>query len=176
VAVEFRTITGASGVVGDTGFKACLPAAAPAPALSLGPIDRIETSAGLVPHPSPDLRAIEGREGHTLRRHVGLGDDALRDRALRTHHDVSCFDSLAAAQQAVDEAFAENQGPIGAWMSSSRTPNLALHVQAERTLGRVFRYDSGRIETTSEAEVVLEHCPKLTEGYTVITAYPVPAA
>ncbi len=171
MAIDFRAVAGASGVLGEDGFKACLPSAT-TPVLSLS-IDRIETSpAAAETYRSLDLNAIEGENGHTLRRHVGLGDDALRDRAERTHHDVSCFDSAPQAQQAVDAAFAENQGKIAHWMGANRAGNLDLHVHFERTIGRVYRYDEDAFERSTDADVILEHRPALPDGYTVITAYP----
>ena len=172
MAIDFRTIAGASGVISDSGFKACLPVAAPSPLLSLRTVDRIETSAGSVTFPSPDLRSIEGAQGHTLRRHVGVSDAALEARALRTHHDVSTFEDAATAQLAVDEAFVENQSRIGAWVAAHSGANLALHVHFDTPCGRIFRYDSAAFEPARDADVILEHRPKMPDGYTVITAYP----
>lgn len=171
MAIDFRAVTGASGVLGEDGFKACLPSAS-TPVLSLS-LDRIDASPAVAQgFPSLDLRAIEGENGHTLRRHVGLDDQALRDRAVRTHHDVSCFDSTRAAQQAVDAAFAENQGTIARWAGENGRKNLDLHVHFDHTVGRVYRYDRDSIEASADAEVILEHRPALPDGYTVITAYP----
>ena|GEM_PF-2658232 len=170
MAIDFRIISGASGVLGQEGFKACLPSAM-APVLSLS-ADRIETSVGVATYNSVDLRAIEGENGHTLRRHVGLPDEALRDRALRTHHDVSCFDDARTAQQTVDAAFAENQEKIRHWTADKHRGNLDLHVHFEHSIGRVYRYDSAGFERSADADVILERRPALPGGYTVITAYP----
>jgi Bacterial CdiA-CT RNAse A domain len=170
VRSEAGRLLGATGVVSESGFKACLPLATPAPILSLAAVDRIERTAGVFD--SIDLRAIEGRDGHTLRRHVGRSDQELRDRALRTHHDVSCFDDGATAQHSVDEAFAENQTRIGSWLAAHRRGNLALHVHFASAVGRVFRYDEGRIVPATDADVILEPRPQLPQGYTVITAFP----
>ena len=161
--VDFRAICGASGVLGEQGLKTCL-----APAVSLS-ADRIETSAG---YHTLDLAAIEGRCGHTLRRHVGLTDAALVDRALRTHHDVSCFNDTTTAQQTVDRAFAENQGRIGDWVGAHRRANLDLHVHFDRAIGRVFRYDTAVFQAARDADVILERNPTMEQGFTVITAYP----
>jgi hypothetical protein len=170
VTVDFRTISGASGVLLEDGFKACLPSANPAPVLSLS-ADRIETRT-LETYRSPDLASIEGAEGHTIRRHVAQSDTALRERALRTHHDVSSFSDTATAQRTVDAAFAENQGRIAAWMSSRTWSHLDVHVHFSETIGRVYRYDRADIESTPNAEVILERRPAMPQGYTVITAYP----
>jgi len=171
VAIDFRAVTGASGVLGEEGFKACLPSAS-TPVLSLS-IDRIETTTAVTDgFRSVDLRAIEGENGHTLRRHVGLPDDALRDRAVRTHHDVSCFDDARAAQETVDAAFDENQGKIAGWIARNHGGNLDLHVHFDHTIGRVYRYDTGGFQRSADADVILEHRPALPGGYTVITAYP----
>lgn len=172
MAIDFRAIAGAGGVVTDSGFKACLPLASPSPLLSLGAVDRIETSVATSSFSGPDLRSIEGENGHTLRRHVGITDNALAKRALRTHHDASAFDDAAGAQRAVDEAFVENQDRIGAWLAGGRGGNLALHVHFGSRVGRVFRYDTGALEPARNADVVLERRPKMQSGYTVITAYP----
>ena len=172
MAIDFRTIAGTSGVVSDGAFKACLPIAAPSPLLSLSAVDRIERSAEATAIVGPDLRAIEGPQGHTLRRHVGMSDRALEARALRTHHDVSTFEDAASAQRVVDEAFVENQSRIGTWIARRHGGNLALHVHFDAPIGRVFRYDTGALEEAQNADVILEHRPKLPDGYTVITAYP----
>ena len=169
MSIDFRTISGAAAVLGKHGYKACLPSAAPPLSLSA---DRIETS--IESYRSLDLRSIEGCDGHTLRRHVGLADDALRTRALRTHHDVSCFDDEAIAQRTVDRAFAENQGRIAQWMGGRR-PALDLHVHFEGAIGRVYRYDLGGFERASNADVILERSAAMPQGYTVVTAYPSPA-
>jgi hypothetical protein len=139
------------GVVNEYGFKAC-----DAP-------PRFD---------SVDLRAVEGTDGHTLRRHVGKTDDQLRDRALRTHHDVSCFNDAATAQVVVDEAVAENQNRIGRWLNGHRNGNLPLHVHCDAEVGRVFRYGAERIELSSDADVILERRPQMPQGFTVITAFP----
>lgn len=167
MTIDFRAISGAAGVLGEHGYKACLPSAPPPLSFSA---DRIE--AGVERYRSLDLRAIEGSDGHTLRRHVGLGDDALHDRALRTHHDVSCFDDEATAQRSVDRAFAENQGRIAHWVAARRPTNLDLHVHFERTIGRVYRYDLDAFERAEDADVILERSPAMPQGYTVLTAYP----
>jgi len=159
---------GASGVVSEQGFKACFP---PTPVLSFARTDRIDV-AGATAFAGPDLRAIEGVFGHTLRRHVDISEAAVRERALRTHHDASRFNDAATAQQTVDEAFAENQVRIGGWLAAARTGNLALHVHFDRTIGRVFRYDRQEFEPVCDADVILEKKPALPQGYTVITAFP----
>lgn len=159
---------GVSGVVSERGFKACLPAATPAPVLSLAAVDRIE-KAQIDPL---DLRAIEGSDGHTLSRHVGWSDAQIRERAQRTHHDVSCFDDARWAQTAVDEAFCENQGQIASWIGGGRRGHLALHAHFEREIGRVFRYGIQRFEAATDAEVILENRPALPRGFTIITAFP----
>ena len=170
VAIDFRAVSSASGVLDREGFKACLPTAT-TPVLSLS-ADRIETSAVEATYKSVDLHAIEGENGHTLRRHVGLPDEMLRDRATRTHHDVSCFDDARTAQQTVDAAFAENQEKIHVWTAQKRRENLDLHVHFDHSIGRVYRYDAAAFERSADADVILERRPALPGGYTVITAYP----
>lgn len=168
--MNLRAIFGASGVVNDAGFKACLPATV-APVLSPAGTDRIELTQQLPAFGSLDLQSIEGHDGHTLSRHVGKSDEQIRDRALRTHHDVSCFNDAAAAQSSVDEAFAENQSRIGRWLAAGRG-NLALHVHLDHTVGRIFRFDRLRWETSPNADVILERRPQMAQGFTVITAFP----
>lgn len=170
MTIDFRAVAGASGVLSENGFKACLPSAT-TPVLSLS-VDRIETSASAERYPSVDLRAIEGENGHTFRRHVGQSNEALRERALRTHHDVSSFDDARTAQQTVDAAFAENQEKIGVWAAKKHRGNLDLHVHFDHPVGRVYEYDSGVFERSANADVILEPRPSLPGGYTVITAYP----
>jgi hypothetical protein len=139
------------GVVNQYGFKPCEPE------------PRFD---------SVDLRSVEGHDGHTLARHVNQSDEQLRDRALSTHHDVSCFNDAATAQSVVDEAVAENQNRIGRWLDHSSRGNLPLHVHCENAVGRVFNYDAERIELSTDADVILERRPRMPQGFTVITAFP----
>lgn len=170
--VDVRALFGASGVVNDDGFKACLPVGTPAPLLSMSAVDRVERSAATQTFDSIDLCGIEGRDGHTLRRHVGRTDGELEARALRTHHDVSCFNDAATAQRSVDEAFAENQARIGTWLARPHHGNLALHVHFDGVVGRIFRYDEQRFAPATDADVILEPRPRMPQGFTVITAFP----
>lgn len=169
---EVGGLLGVSGVVSRSGFKACLPLGSPAPILSMWGVDRIERTDAAPVCDSVDLRSIEGRDGHTLRRHVGRTDGELRDRALRTHHDISSFDDALTAQHTVDEAFAENQQRIESWLAAHRRGNLALHVHFQSAVGRIFRYDEQRIAPATDADVILEPRPQLPRGFTVITAFP----
>lgn len=139
------------------------------------PPDRIErVERPVFRFSSPDLGAIEAAgSGHTLRRHVGIHDTQLLERAERTRNDASSFFDASVAQRVVDRAFAENQPRIGAWLARGTKENLRLEVHSEQAVGRVFRYDQQVVQESSNAYVVLKRAPKMPQGFTVITAYPV---
>jgi hypothetical protein len=161
------SITGARiGVLTPAGYAPCAVGAR-APHRS----DRIERASPW--YAGPDLGSIEGNgTGHTLRRHVGIGDAALRERAETVHHDASTFPDRATAQLAVERAFAENQHRIASWLARGSRGTLAIGARFDEPVGRVFRYDRQTFEPSHNALVVLKRFPAAPQGYTVITAYP----
>jgi hypothetical protein len=125
-----------------------------------------------------DLEAEELVGGHTIERHVGKSEDALRQRLaddprLRA---ASSFVDLAEAESAVDAALADNAGRIAAWLAGAggqgRGADLALRWDAPRPLGRIVARAIGADRNTSRLRIVLRLMPFSDKRYMVLTAFP----
>ena len=119
-----------------------------------------------------DLSHDEDRGGHTLRKHVGRTDDELRERLAR-ERDISAastWTDRAAAEQTVAAAIRAEHGKIENWTRrGDRRPNLALHFDARRVIGRSVVRGSEQSEPCTRAVIVLRADGG---GFYVLTTYP----
>jgi hypothetical protein len=119
-----------------------------------------------------DLSRDEERGGHTLRKHVGRTDDELRER-LDRERDISAastWTDLAAAEETVAAAARANQNKIESWeRRGDRRPNLALHFDAGRVIGRSLIRGADQVVPCTQAVVVLR---AEGEGFYILTTYP----
>ena len=119
-----------------------------------------------------DLSRDEQRGGHTLGKHVGRTDDELRER-LRRERDISAASTWTdrdAAEQTVAAALRAESGRIERWRErGDRRPNLALHFDAGRVIGRSLVRGADRIVPCTQAVIVLR---AVGDGYYVLTTYP----
>ncbi len=119
-----------------------------------------------------DLARDEDRGGHTLRKHVGRTDDELRER-LGREPDISAastWTDRAAAEETVAAALGAESRKIENWRErGDRRPNLALHFDAGRVIGRSIHRGSEQSVPCTEAVIVLR-----ADGYGfyVLTTYP----
>ena len=120
-----------------------------------------------------DLARDERRGGHTLDKHVGRTDDQLRER-LNRERDISAastWTDLASAEQTVAAAIRANQSKIDRWTDRGYPrPNLALHFDAGRPIGRTMHHGENSSEPCSGAVVVLK--ADRDGGFFVLTTYP----
>ena len=88
---------------------------------------------------------------------------------------VSTFPDVDSAQRAVDAAFRGDkaQKMIGSWLCDPRATRLVLDVTTDGAIGQVLRRGATHLESTNDARVVLERDPRMPQGYTLLTAYPV---
>jgi Ni/Co efflux regulator RcnB len=119
-----------------------------------------------------DLSRDEERGGHTLRKHAGLTDDELRQR-LERERDISAastWSDRATAEQTVAAALRAERRKIENWQRRGvRRPNLVLHFEAGRVLGRSLVRGATQPVPCTEAVIVLRADG---EGLYVLTAYP----
>jgi hypothetical protein len=120
-----------------------------------------------------DLSRDEQRGGHTLNKHVGRTDDELRQR-LEREQNISAASSWTdrdAAEQTVGEALRVNREKIQNWQARGYPrPNLALHFDAGRAIGRSMRHGDSRSVPCTAAVIVLK-ADSPTSFY-VLTTYP----
>jgi hypothetical protein len=120
-----------------------------------------------------DLARDEERGGHTLKKHVGRTDAELAERLERERNisAASTWTDLDAAETTVAEALRAERGRIESWVRrGGRRPNLALHYDAGRVIGRSLRRgDSQTVECTRAVIVLRADGP---DSFYVLTTYP----
>jgi len=123
--------------------------------------------------PRYDLAHDEERGGHTLRKHVAQTDEQL---AARLHHErnisaASAWTNVETAEETVAEALASNGERIDSWIRRGYPrPNLALHDDAGRVIGRSLRRGAERpVDCTSAVVVLRADGP---DSFYVLTTYP----
>lgn len=119
-----------------------------------------------------DLSRDEDRGGHTLRKHVGRTDDELRER-LQRERDISAASTWTdrpTAEETVAAALRAERGRIEGWQQrGERRPNLALHFDAGRVIGRSLLRGADQTVPCTQAVVVLRAD---RDGFYVLTTYP----
>jgi hypothetical protein len=119
-----------------------------------------------------DLSRDENRGGHTLRKHVGRSDEELRDRLNREREisAASTWTDRAAAEETVGAALQAERRKVDNWMQrGDRRPNLALHFDAGRMIGRSIIRGADQSVPCTEAVIVLRADGA---GFYVLTTYP----
>lgn len=119
-----------------------------------------------------DLSVDEGRGGHTLRKHVGLSDDDLRER-LRREPGISAASTYTdrnVAELSVGRCIGDKNAQIARWLARERHPNLALDCALSQPVGRSFSRRSSGAEACANTKVVLKWTSD--QEYYVLTSYP----
>ncbi|MEO8196152.1 MAG: RNase A-like domain-containing protein [Thermoanaerobaculia bacterium] len=120
-----------------------------------------------------DLSWDEQQGGHTLRRHVAIGESDLARRLEREAGvaAASSFTDRATAEEVVGRTLAREQERIAFWLRHEKE-SLALDYQGERgrAVGEVLLRGETRARPASDARIVLR---KRGARYFVLTAYPV---
>jgi hypothetical protein len=120
-----------------------------------------------------DLSKDERRGGHTLEKHVGRTDDELRERLDRERNisAASTWTDRDAAEETVSEALQKDQDQIARWEArGDRRPNLALHFDAGRMIGRSMRHGDPTSSPCTQVVIVLK--ADGPDGFYVLTTYP----
>ena len=124
--------------------------------------------------PSRDLSVDESRGGHTLARHVGQTDAALRARLAREPgiSAASTYTDRAIAEATVGLVLAEQAKRIQTWAArQGNRPNLALSYSgpSKHVIGRTLPRGRREPIPSTDAVVVLR-CDGT--GFYVLTSYP----
>ena len=119
-----------------------------------------------------DLGRDEERGGHTLDRHVARTDEQLQERLQREHISAaSSWTDRETAETTVSEALRSQRDRIDSWTQRGYPrPNLALHYNAGRTIGRSLRRGETQTVLCTNAVVVLR--ADGPSSFYVLTTYP----
>ncbi len=120
-----------------------------------------------------DLSRDEERGGHTLQKHVGRSDDELRARLAQERNisAASTWTNRQMAEETVGQALRAEQGKIESWQErGARRPNLALHFDAAREIGRSIRQGEANSSPCTAAVIVLK--ADGAGSFYVLTTYP----
>jgi len=120
-----------------------------------------------------DLASDEARGGHTLDKHVGRSDQELRERLDREQNisAASTWTSREAAEETVAQALRAEHNKIVRWEDRGyRRPNLALHFDTGRVIGRSMRHGDERSSAATQAVIVLK--ADGPNSFYVLTSYP----
>lgn len=122
-----------------------------------------------------DLARDEKRGGHTLSRHVGLSDAALRDRLKRDPgiSAASTYTDRSTAEEAVAAAIKAGKKRIDQWVSreGSRANLVVEWAGSGRVLGKSLRRGNKEPVPCTRALVILKWDTQ-SEIYYVLTSYP----
>lgn len=120
------------------------------------------------------LVAEESAGGHTIAKHVGQTESALRARLVSEPRlkAASTFKSLAGAEKAVTNAITNNRQLIKVWTAGGCRGNLALPYTASSQVGEGVVRATGRLESMTKLRVVLKVSKQAGRQYFVLTAYP----
>jgi hypothetical protein len=120
-----------------------------------------------------DLARDEEHGGHTLHKHVGRTDVELQERLHRERNisAASTWTDRETAEQVIAEALRAERSRTENWIRRGYPrPNLALHYDAGRVIGRSLqRGDSEVVNCTSAVIVLRADGP---DSFFVLTAYP----
>ena len=120
-----------------------------------------------------DLARDEARGGHTLEKHVGRSDQELRERLDREQNisAASTWTNREVAEETVAQALRAEHDKIARWEERGyRRPNLALHFDAGRVIGRSMRHGDESSSPAVEAVIVLK--ADGPNSFYVLTSYP----
>ena len=120
-----------------------------------------------------DLARDEARGGHTLEKHVGRSDQELRERLDRERSisAASTWTNREVAEETVAQALRAERDKIARWQERGyRRPNLALHFDAGRVIGRSMRHGDESSSSATEAVIVLK--ADGPNSFYVLTSYP----
>ena len=131
-----------------------------------------------------DLRAEEGRGGHTLGRHVGKSDDELSDRVRKSQWRTlfynggerrdGSFPSIDSANSLVNTTIDENKSEVDL-VASGSSEGVFIKKQFSYKTGReAYSNNDGvvYVRDTYGVGVYLRHDPNSSRGFRVRTAYP----
>ncbi len=132
--------------------------------------------ANTLPQPF-SLRVEETAGGHTIQRHVGKTEAALRDRLEREPSipAASSFKDFDTAEQAIAQALHQHAAMIQAWIETAGgSPVKAFTHKADRIVGHGVVRATGQLRDMRAFQVVLRRKAAPGRSIFLLTAYPVP--
>ena len=120
-----------------------------------------------------DLARDETRGGHTLDKHVGRSDEELRERLDRERNTsaASTWTNREVAEETVGQALRAEHHKIARWKERGYPrPNLALHFDAGRVIGRSMKHGNESSSPSTQAVIVLQ--ADGPDSFYVLTSYP----
>jgi len=120
-----------------------------------------------------DLARDEARGGHTLAKHVGRSEQELRERLERERNisAASTWTNREVAEETVAQALRAEHNKITRWEERGyRRPNLALHFDADRVIGKTMRHGDESSSPATQAVIVLK--ADGPNSFYVLTSYP----
>jgi len=120
-----------------------------------------------------DLACDEERGGHTLDKHVGRSDEELRERLDRERNisAASTWTNREVVEETVAQALRAEHDKIVRWEERGYPrPNLALHFDAGRVIGRIVRHGEESSSPATQAVIVLK--ADGPSSFYVLTSYP----
>ena len=122
------------------------------------------------------LAAEEAAGGHTIAKHIGQAESALRARLIAEPRipAATTFRSLRVAEDVVTEAIRSNQPAIKAWAASGGNRPLRLIFQGGSPIGEGVVRATGNFQQMSSALIVLRKTQLAGRVYFVLTAFPTP--
>jgi hypothetical protein len=120
-----------------------------------------------------DLARDEARGGHTLDRHVRRSDEELRERLdhERNISAASTWTNREIAEETVGQALRAEHNKIARWEERGYPrPNLALHFDAGRVIGRSMTHGDQTSSPSTQAVMVLK--ADGPDSFYVLTSYP----
>jgi hypothetical protein len=120
-----------------------------------------------------DLARDEARGGHTLEKHVGRSDRELRERLdqERNISAASTWTNREVAEETMAQALRAQHNKIVRWEERGYPrPNLALHFDAGRVIGRIMRRGDETSSPATQAVIVLK--ADGPDSFYVLTSYP----
>jgi len=120
-----------------------------------------------------DLDRDEARGGHTLEKHMGRSDEELRERLERERNisAASTWTNREVAEETVAQTLRAEHDKITRWEERGYPrPNLALHFDAGRVIGRIMRHGDERSFSSTQSVTVLK--ADGPNSFWVLTSYP----
>lgn len=117
----------------------------------------------------------EAAGGHTLLKHVGQSEAALRARlAAQTGiKAASSFGSVSAAESVISDAVKANAAAIRTWSAAGNMTRFRVIFDAGKDIGYGVVRATGKLTQMQKVLIVLESTTQNGKLYFILTAYPI---
>jgi Bacterial CdiA-CT RNAse A domain len=121
-----------------------------------------------------DLQSHERSGGHLIEKHVGKTEAELRQRLADEARisGSSSFKKLSEAEKSVSNLLDARKSEIDTWLAGSDR-RLVLEGTMPFETGTSVSRGASVADSVSSVRVILEREPSLTDGYRIVTGFPV---